>query len=152
MMVSKWWNQKFWFNVCQHSFLFGSLNFSNSGKMCRPGDLAYFECWRFDIQSPLLVFTAKYLCRLLKINGSQIPISFSRCTVNCSFWSKNDNVRPGFYSASLFSLSSAPVFIHLTLNFKADVSTCIEFHSWSRKNSRALCQVSSGLAINPAVF
>ena len=96
MMVSIWWNQKFWFNVCQHSFLFGSLNFRNSGKMCRPGDLAYFECWRFDIQSPLIVLTAKYLRRFLKINGSQIPISFSRCTVNCSFWSKNDNVRPVF--------------------------------------------------------
>ena len=26
MIVRKWWDQKFWFNVCQHSVLFSSLN------------------------------------------------------------------------------------------------------------------------------
>ena len=26
MIVWKWWNQKLWFNVCQHSVLFSSLN------------------------------------------------------------------------------------------------------------------------------
>ena len=33
MIVWKWWNQKLWLNVCQHSVLFGSLNFRYWAKM-----------------------------------------------------------------------------------------------------------------------
>ena len=47
MIVWKWWNQKLWFNVCQHSVLFGSLNIRYWGKMA----LAWWSNWPLMLTS-----------------------------------------------------------------------------------------------------
>ena len=127
MMVWKWWSQKFWFIVCQNCF-FGSINFRYSGKMFWLGDRAYFECWRFVIRSPLIVFTAKYLCPSLKKFESHIPLLVFQCTVICTFWSKTDNVCACPFSASTATpFRCTAVFFHRTSNSKVDVNTIIEF-------------------------
>ena len=43
MIVRKWWDQKFWFNVYQHSVLLGSFNIHYSGNLYWHGDRAYCQ-------------------------------------------------------------------------------------------------------------
>ena len=153
MIGWKWWNQKLWFNVCQHSVLFGSLNIRYWGKMA----LAWWSNWPLMLTScwaepDSRFFDGKQLRRFFwKKNWITNSILFANALWLVLFNRRRIRFRPAVFSASTQTPFRCMVF-YGTLISKADGNTCIEFESWLWKNSGALCQVSNGLARSPAIF
>ena len=98
--------------------------------------------WWFLLEKTCVIFWKNWIANSI----------FFQFTVICAFQSRLMVFVPVLSPDQRRLHSGARLFFHRTSNFKVDVNTCIEFSSWLWKNSGAFCQVSNGLAQNPANF